>query len=715
MKKLLLAFTMILSLFIYLPYVQGAPELVEYDDLTFYNDQGWDLDTGTWVSRDKYYSTNRELIITDDLSVGTDVHHVLFWSSTNSYIGYYNVSSTYEGSRYLGTHADGEFATLPANASKFAIQLYDILEINVEGTIYDLEDVYTGGSYLYYEFGDTPIPIGDAFSTTASFQARDYNLIPNGYFDTDVSEWSLETGTALIYQAEYPLEVYNELYGPDKGFAVVGSDSTPASFEIRNYGFTETDTTTNDVMYIRGKIVLTGAWLPGMVFYAYIEGNTGGADTIELFTTVTDVHMYEFSDDFITTCTGGVDVLYFYSDDPGNPTFSFYLDEIELFNLTEMEDDGVIPDDDYNYFLIYDQGYTQLENLISNGDFSDGTTGWINQYGTIAMESGNARATGNGSSANLNIVQVNFATVSNNVYVLIAKAKINDATSQFLSLSVYSNGIDYDPPVGSGRVLTPTPETWYNLSYLFTLGETPTTMNIYIGSRYPDIATQNNKTLDVEHVMLFNLTATFVAGNEQDTDVYENILDIHNAPEYFDTYDIFDAEKYINNPLWHFIADEDDYTYWYQLWRDAVDEVYRYEFFEHLGGLTEEVYNEYLPIYTDLAPQYADIAPGVFMTTEPYGYREELVPYVPPTAFEKIDTFITDLGLGAWGYALIIFLTMGLMALGLALLHIRLLIILIVEGALFIMFTIFGWISAWISILILVILVAVIVISIKSS
>jgi hypothetical protein len=701
MKKLLLAFTMILSLFIYLPYVQGAPELVEYDDLTFYNDQGWDLDTGTWVSRDKYYSTNRELIITDNLSVGTDVHHVLFWTSTNSYIGYYNVSSTYEGSRYLGTQADGEFATLPANASKFAIQLYDILEINVEGTIYDLEEVYTGGSYLYYEFGDTPIPIGDAFSTTDSFRARDYNLIPNGYFDTDVSEWSLETGTSLTYQAEYPLEVYNEFYGPDKGFAVIGSYSTPASFEIRNYGFTETDTTTNDVMYIRGKIVLTSMRLPGTVFYAYIEGNTSGADTIELFTTVSNIHMYEFSKDFITTCTGGVDVLYFYCDDPGNPSCTFYLDELELFNLTEMKDDGVIPYDDYNYFLIYDQGYTQLENLISNGDFSEGINDW-------------------------SLDSVIYYIIDNSLYLFPDRLSLPRARQTlsiiynhiyYLSFNWYQWGEDNIEVLGQ------------NSSFAITVGE----QNIEQGGHYHNVITATADgsyiqfykyraaPLDphdyfyISNCMFFDLTVTFEEGNEPYSDDFENILDIHNAPEYFDTYDIFDAEKYIKNPLWHFIADYDDYTYWYQLWRDAVDEVYRDEFFEHLGGLTEEVYNEYLPIYTDLAPQYADIAVYDFLITEPYGYREELVPYVPPTAFEKIDTFITDLGLGAWGYALIIFLTMGLMALVLALLHIRLLIILIVEGALFIMFTIFGWISAWISILILVILVAVIVISIKSS
>ena len=695
MKKLLLAFTMILSLFIYLPYVQGAPELVEYDDLTFYNDQGWDLDTGKWVSRDKYYSTNRELIITDNLSVGTDVHHVLFWTSTNSYIGYYNVSSTYEGSRYLGTQADGEFATLPANASKFAIQLYDILEINVEGTIYDLEEVYTGGSYLYYEFGDTPIPIGDAFSTTDSFRARDYNLIPNGYFDTDVSEWSLETGTELTYQAEYPIEVYNEFYGPDKGFAVIGSYSTPASFEIRNYGFTETDTTTNDVMYIRGKIVLTSMRLPGTVFYAYIEGNTSGADTIELFTTVTDIHMYEFSEDFITTCTGGVDVLYFYSDDPGNPSCTFYLDELELFNLTEMKDDGVIPYDDYNYFLIYDQGYTQLENLINNGDFSKGTTGWVHFVsGTFTVIDGVGQITP--IVANDTVRKVVSYRLGNKYYYSVDMK----ATSNQVGVARSGTVLKYHS--GSGN--------WETLSGVFT---SPLKNDLFDIIR--DYRTSNWDTSYFDNVILIDLNATFDEGNEPYTDDYENILDIHNAPEYFDTYDIFDAEKYINNPLWHFIADYDDYTYWYQLWRDAVDEVYRYEFFEHLGGLTEEVYNEYLPIYTDLAPQYADIAVYDFLITEPYGYREELVPYVPPTAFEKIDTFITDLGLGAWGYALIIFLTMGLMALVLALLHIRLLIILIVEGALFIMFTIFGWISAWISILILVILVAVIVISIKSS
>jgi hypothetical protein len=214
--------------------------------------------------------------------------------------------------------------------------------------------------------------------------------------------------------------------------------------------------------------------------------------------------------------------------------------------------------------------------------------------------------------------------------------------------------------------------------------------------------------------IVIDLTATFGEGNEPDTDDYENILDIHNAPEYFDTYDIFDVEKYINNPLWHFIADEDDYTYWYQLWRDAVDEVYRYEFFEHLGGLTEEVYNEYLPIYTDMAPQYADIAPGAFLITEPYGYREELVPYVPPTILERIDSVMDTIGLGDFGKVMIVVAILVAGAVILALLHASLIIALIVEASILVLFIALGWIPLWLVILIVVILFLLIVIIAKS-
>jgi hypothetical protein len=213
--------------------------------------------------------------------------------------------------------------------------------------------------------------------------------------------------------------------------------------------------------------------------------------------------------------------------------------------------------------------------------------------------------------------------------------------------------------------------------------------------------------------IVIDLTAPFGAGNEPDTDVYDNILDIHNAPEYFDTYDIFDTEKYINNPLWHFIADEDDYTYWYQLWRDAVDEVYRYEFFEHLGGLTEEVYNEYLPIYTDIAPQYADIAVYDFLITEPYGYREELVPYVPPTITERIDDILSNIGLGDFGKIAISIALLVAGAVILALVHATLLITIIVEVALLVLFIALGWLPMWLVLLLVILLFLLIIILTK--
>ena len=144
-------------------------------------------------------------------------------------------------------------------------------------------------------------------------------------------------------------------------------------------------------------------------------------------------------------------------------------------------------------------------NLVTNGDFSNGTTRWLTQHTTSLVLSNNiASATGDGSQLGITIFQAIAALIVGHTYYQRWIAKVD--TSSPCDINVTYNGAPHSAvhnPIGG--IFYTASRTWV---------QTNTTTAVILNVNYPDAATQNGKTLSVGYISFIDLTAAFGAGKE---------------------------------------------------------------------------------------------------------------------------------------------------------------------------------------------------------
>lgn len=158
--------------------------------------------------------------------------------------------------------------------------------------------------------------------------------------------------------------------------------------------------------------------------------------------------------------------------------------------------------------------YYPLTNLVTNGNFVDGTTGWaVGTSATIAVVETILSITATGSYAygSTNYVTSLAAANGKKIYIR-AKCKVTSAncTNIFVNMTGSTGG-----NVLYFSQTTPTQNTVYTVSGITTCDATMTgNINIEFRHSYADATTANGKVMEVQNVMAFDLTAIFGAGNE---------------------------------------------------------------------------------------------------------------------------------------------------------------------------------------------------------
>lgn len=155
-------------------------------------------------------------------------------------------------------------------------------------------------------------------------------------------------------------------------------------------------------------------------------------------------------------------------------------------------------------------------NLINNGNFKNGITGWILSNGTFNVVNGNMLFTGNGTGSSPVIYKINIDTIEeNDKYYYKFKVRITNTECTLIRVYVGGSGL-------SNKFLfvqnSPVKDLWYEFTGILTIptgsyGSIDFTFRHY----YEDSATANGKTLEINGdygVMFINLTDTFGAGNE---------------------------------------------------------------------------------------------------------------------------------------------------------------------------------------------------------
>lgn len=151
------------------------------------------------------------------------------------------------------------------------------------------------------------------------------------------------------------------------------------------------------------------------------------------------------------------------------------------------------------------QGGVAMTNVVANGDFTQGTSGWWSGASTYSAAGGIFSNTGNGGSRNPHIVTgVPGGLIASNKYYFAARARAS--SSGTVGFQTYNGSTTFS------LLSSPVQNTWYNLSTIYTASGGYGYAVLY--HSYADAGTANGKTAEVDWVLLVNLTATFGAGNE---------------------------------------------------------------------------------------------------------------------------------------------------------------------------------------------------------
>jgi len=152
-------------------------------------------------------------------------------------------------------------------------------------------------------------------------------------------------------------------------------------------------------------------------------------------------------------------------------------------------------------------------NLVINDDFSNGTTGWTAASASTHSAANNTLSnTGDGTTLGPTEGQTASsltAVVGNKLY-LKYKHRVTNTVCVSIHSYLYAGSAVY-----ANQHNTPTQNIWYTDSGIITepVGWSGP-IGIYIDHNYADAATASGKVMELQEVMLIDLTAIYGAGNE---------------------------------------------------------------------------------------------------------------------------------------------------------------------------------------------------------
>jgi len=156
-----------------------------------------------------------------------------------------------------------------------------------------------------------------------------------------------------------------------------------------------------------------------------------------------------------------------------------------------------------------------LTNIITNGDFSSGTTGWSVAKGTYSVSNNTLYNTGNGDATwPISYQNTGVAVILGHIYYVRAKMRVSNSFCNLITLEKYNTTTGYGSGSGITSQSSPVQNQWYVLSGLKTDTVGAGSVGINLVHSYTDAATANGKVMEVQYVLAFDLTAIFGIGYE---------------------------------------------------------------------------------------------------------------------------------------------------------------------------------------------------------
>lgn len=143
-------------------------------------------------------------------------------------------------------------------------------------------------------------------------------------------------------------------------------------------------------------------------------------------------------------------------------------------------------------------------NLVSNGDFSNGTTGWSAICATHSVSSNILSNTGDGST--------NYPYETQNGTLVVGHKYYVSSTLRVTNSICVTIGYKFDNNIIYSSINTPIQNQWYKNTGI--VSATSTSMTYRIHHNYVDNATANGQIMQIQQAYAIDLTALFGASNE---------------------------------------------------------------------------------------------------------------------------------------------------------------------------------------------------------
>ncbi|GAB6086499.1 hypothetical protein [Alkaliphilus crotonatoxidans] len=147
-----------------------------------------------------------------------------------------------------------------------------------------------------------------------------------------------------------------------------------------------------------------------------------------------------------------------------------------------------------------------LTNLVQNGNFKDGISGWVPGVSTISATNQIMSITGSGTTrwpqAYTTALKAQFKTGKK--YFIRLRARVTNADAEFLSLMFYDSSGSHH--AGRAEVSSPVANQWYEAyAIITTTTDQGAPSRLYCRHTYPDAATANGKVMEVQEVIALDL------------------------------------------------------------------------------------------------------------------------------------------------------------------------------------------------------------------
>ena len=194
-------------------------------------------------------------------------------------------------------------------------------------------------------------------------------------------------------------------------------------------------------------------------------------------------------------------------------------------------------------------GAFMATNDITNGDFTNGTTGWTSAFGSISAANNILTATASGSGLeNLAIVDSQQNVILGNKYYFRFSARV--LNSVCLKIESYITGSTAGTDIRMVQLPVPVINQKYPLSFVSVPPSNGTgKLRFYIKHVYSDAATASGKTMEIERPLTLNLTTIFGAGKEPTATEMDRILARFTNSWFDGTKNLFAAKTAIEKQM----------------------------------------------------------------------------------------------------------------------------------------------------------------------